>query len=353
MKAITIIPTIKGSTSLRDVPKAKYSDEQVLVKVLETGVCRTDLEIYEGLYGKTPINQDYLIMGHESLGIVEAVGNKVHSIKKGDYVVRTVRRPCKDACINCRFDQNDMCLTGNYVEAGIVGLDGVMTEFYAEKPKFLININYRHKNVGVLMEPLSFSEKAVRKAYEARTGFYWEPKKALVVGAGPIGLLEAMILRNKGLKTIVAARSEEGNLKSDIVTKIGANYVSTKKIKLKDLGKFDIIIESSGVGKMVKQSMEALNTNGVLCLTSITGSSKNYVLPLDQINLDFVLGNKAIVGAVNANIKDFEQGTMHLNDFERKWPGVMRQLITRREKPEDYKEAFEKRKEDIKTIIEF
>lgn len=354
MKAITITPKKKGEVQLRQMPVPNYGPTEVLVKVLEAGVCRTDLEIYDGLYGEAPVGKDFLVMGHESLGIVEKVGDYATQLKQGDLVARMVRRQCADRCINCRRDEQDMCLTGNYVETGIKGLHGVMSEYYADSVKNMVKVNNSFRDVGVLMEPLSFSEKAVRQAYlVGKRMLAWEPKKALVIGAGPIGLLEAMILRNEGLNTSVAAFSKEGNSKSEIVKKIGAKYVSTQDGALSSLGNFDIIIESSGTPEMIGEAMHRLNVNGVLCLTSITGGDRKYELPLEKINIDFVLGNKAIVGAVNANRKDFSSGKSHLYDFRSIWPGVMKELITRRVKPEDYLAAFEKRPGDIKTVIDF
>lgn len=354
MKAITITPKKKGEVQLRQMPVPEYSQAEVLVKVLEAGVCRTDMEIYDGLYGEAPVGEDYLVMGHESFGVVEKVGSSVTQLKQGDLVTRAVRRPCVDNCINCRKDEQDMCLTGNYVETGIKGQHGIMSEYYAESPKYLVKVQNQFRGIGVLMEPLSFSEKAVRQTYSVgKRMTAWEPKKALVIGAGPIGLLEAMILRVEGLDTYVAAWSKEGNNKSDIVKKIGAKYVSTQDSPLSSLGNFDVIIESSGTPELIGDALQRLNVNGVLCLTSITGGDRRYELPLEKINIDFVLGNKAIIGAVNANRKDFSSGRLRLYDFESSWPGVTKELITRRVKPEDYLAAFEKRPGDIKTVIDF
>ncbi|MFH0797818.1 MAG: glucose 1-dehydrogenase [Candidatus Woesearchaeota archaeon] len=354
MKAITIIPKEKGSAKLMEVPVPSYKKNEVLVRVLDAGICRTDLEIYEGLYGETPVGENYLIMGHESLGVIEKVGRDITTLRQGNLVARTVRRQCIDMCINCRNDEQDMCLTGNYVETGIKGLHGVMAEYYVDSPKNLVRVQKKFADFGVLMEPLSFSEKAVRQTYLVGERMSaWEPKKALVIGAGPIGLLEAMILRAKGLDTYVAAWSKEGNNKSGIVSEIGARYVSVQEKPLNTLGKFDIIIESSGTVEMIGDAMQQLNTNGVLCLTSITGGERKLCLPLEKINIDFVLGNKSIVGAVNASMKDYSEGKKHLHNFESLWPGVTKKLITRRVNPENYLAAFEKKPGDIKTVIEF
>ncbi|MFH1638668.1 MAG: glucose 1-dehydrogenase [Candidatus Woesearchaeota archaeon] len=353
MKAITIIPKVKGKVSLMHIKKPVCTANNVLVKVLEAGVCRTDLEIYEGLYGEPPKGENFLIMGHESLGVVEETGERIKGLKLGDLVVRTVRRPCTSKCVNCETGETDMCLSGEFVETGIKGLHGSMVEYFVEEPDFLVRVPEKFRDVGVLMEPLSFSEKAVRQAYSVQQRMLWNPKRALVLGAGPIGLLVAMILRNKGLDTKVAAWSKRGNLKSSIVEEIGAEYVSVQDTELSQLGKFDIIIEASGSVERISDVFKLINTNGVLCLTSITGGNKRLYFPLEEINLDMVLGNKAVVGVVNANIADYAQGIKDMDDFEAKWPGTLKKFITRRVNSDSFKKAFEKSPEDIKIVIEF
>ena len=349
MKAIAMIPKQKGAASLRDVEMPTPSEEQVLVKVLQAGVCRTDIEIYEGLYGETPNGDDYLILGHECLGRVEEPGKSKFS--KDDLVARIVRRSCSDMCLNCKMGEVDMCSTGNYVETGIKGIHGDMTEYFADSPEYLVKIPGNLANVGVLMEPMSVAEKAIRQSFEVQNRLYWNPKKALVFGAGPIGLLTAMALRERHIDTYVAAWSKPGNLKSQIVSKIGAKYISVQETTIKD--RFDMIIEASGSVESVANALQLLKPNGVLCLTSVTGGNKEITLPLEKINIDFVLNNKALVGIVNANIIDYRNGIADMGLFEINWPGLTEQLITRRLKPEQYLEALVKKPEDIKVVIEF
>ncbi len=352
MKAFTIIPQKKREVSIKEILYPQCKDNEVIVKVLEAGICKTDIEIFNGLYGETPKEENYLIMGHESLGQVMFTGKSVQTFKQGDLVVRTVRRPC-NKCINCKSGENDMCLTGEYLETGIKGLHGIMVEYYVEDPNFLIMISEKYREVGVLLEPLSFSEKAIRQVFEIQKRMKWEPKKALVIGAGPIGLLLTMVLRNKGLNTHVCAWSLKGNIKSKIAEEVGATYISIQETNLESLGKFDIVIEASGSVDRIKESFSLISTNGVLCLTSITGGRKKVELPLEEINLDVVLGNKTIVGVVNANISDYKTGLKDLNDFEKKWPGTTKKLITKRIKFPNITTIFEREREDIKTVLEF
>jgi glucose 1-dehydrogenase len=355
MKALTIIPKKVGSNKIRYIEKPKVERGQVLVNVLQAGICRTDIEINEGLYGEAPKNSDYLIMGHESIGIVDTVNEEVTCLQKGDHVVRTVRRPCIDDCLNCLSGDNDMCLTGNYTESGIKSLHGIMTQTYIDTPNYLVKVPEKHKDVGVLLEPLSFVEKTVHQAYKAQERMRWDPKNALVLGSGPIGLLATMILRDKGLTTTTVARTKKGNLKSEIVETLDGEYLSTEEKPLEELAKektnYDIIIEATGNSKLVYNAMNLLGTNGVLCLTSITGDEKTIDFPISKLNLEFVLGNKLMIGVVNANKKDFERGVKRFDSFENKWPGLTKNLITKKIPLEKYSEGFSNTY-GIKTVLD-
>lgn len=356
MKALTIKPKEKSNTQIIDLDKPILNEDEILVKVLQAGICRTDVEIYQGLYGETPDDDDYLIMGHESLGVVESIGHKVSDFDIGDYVVRTVRRPCKDGCVNCLNEENDMCLTGNYIETGIKGLHGIMVEFYKDKPDYLVKVPEEHQSVGVLLEPLSFAEKAVSQSLKIQRRMHWSPKNALVLGSGPIGLLATMILRSKEIETYTAARSKKSNHKSKIVEETGAHYLSTSETSLEEEfsdKNLDLIVEATGDARAVYDAINILGTNGILCLTSITGDDQKIDFPLSRVNLDLVLGNKAIVGVVNSNVEDYRKGVGYFADFERRWPDLTESLITKRIPIEKYKVGFEGDRQDIKTVIDF
>jgi len=358
MKAIAVYPGKKDSLHLRTIRKPRINKDQVLVKSLYAGVCGTDIEINQGLYGTAPKGEDYLILGHESVGIVEKVGNNVSKLKEGDYVVRTVRRPCNDKeCLNCKNDSNDMCITGNYVESGIKKLHGVMAEYFIDSPEFLLTVPEEYKEVAVLLEPLSVVEKATREAFLIQNRLNWNPQKALVVGAGSIGLLEAMTLRNKGLETFVFAKSLKGNLKSKIVKEMGAEYISSQEKTLfelkEEIGNIDLIVEASGNSEMVFQAMDILGNNGVLALTSVTPDNNKLIIPSDKINFNFVLGNKTLFGSVNANYFDYIKGVQEFIAFNNKWPNLIEKLITKKVELKDFKEAFIKERDDIKSVIKF
>ena len=355
MRAIAVIPKKKDSAHLVNTNVPEITDAEVLVKGIRVGVDGTDSEINEGLYGEAPQNENFLIIGHESFGVVEEVGKEIRDFRKGDYVVVTVRRPC-GICIPCATGESDMCLTGKYRERGIQGWHGFMAEYYKDVPDFLVKVPAEYRNVGVLLEPLSIVEKALGQIFEIQNRLKWEPKNALVLGAGSIGLLATMLLRERGMTTYTVARSPKGCLKSNLAESCGSTYVNIHETPLlglkRDIGNIDIIIEATGSSKVVFEAMQILGTNGVLCLTSITGGENRLEIPAAKINLDFVLGNKLVFGTVNANRKYFEMGLTHFRKFQQAWPGLVEKMITRRCAFEDFKEGLDRRREDVKTVIE-
>src|SRR5919202_6146600 len=193
MDAIAVTPRTPGSARPVKLQQPPAAPGSVLVRVLEVGIDGTDTEIDKGEYGEAPKGEDVLVIGHEGLGRVEAVGSGVSGFHKGDLVVATVRRP--DDCINCRAGENDMCLTGNYTERGIKGAHGYMAQYYAEKPEYLVHIPEAIRAFAALLEPLSIVEKAIFQAWKIQERMIWEPKNAVVLGAGPIGLLGTILLR--------------------------------------------------------------------------------------------------------------------------------------------------------------
>ena len=250
MKALAIYPGKKNSMHIEEIEKPKPSDDQVLIKVLRVGVDGTDKELITAEYGDAPKGFDYLITGHESLGMIEEVGSKVTGFKKGEKVVPTVRRPLGHS----KFDEigwSDFTTENVYYERGINLLHGYLTEYIVEKPEFLTKIPDNLKEIAVLLEPTSIVEKGISQAYEIQKRMkVWEPKKALLFGAGTIGLLAAMILRLKGLEVHAVARSEPPTINSQLLEELGASYHSLKLESfdeiIKKTGLFDIIIEATG-----------------------------------------------------------------------------------------------------------
>src|SRR5437868_14443169 len=253
MKAVAVTPGKKNSVHLTDIPRPKLTDipggRGVLVRVLKVGVDATDREINDALYGNAPPGYDFLVLGHESFGIVEAVGPNVKHVKPGDYVTCTVRRPGKS--IYDRIGRSDITSEETYYERGINLLHGFLTEYYVDDAEFVVKMPVGLKHLHVLAEPMSCAAKAVQQAFEAQKRLQvWDPKLAFVTGAGQIGLLSTLILRLRGLEVYTFARGAAPCLKSEIVEGLGATYISTREISLKDVvaasGKPDIIIEATG-----------------------------------------------------------------------------------------------------------
>ncbi len=356
MKAIVIKPGVKDSIHMRDMPDPKMNPDEVAVKMIRVGLCATDAEINHGVYGKAPEGDEYLILGHENLGVVADVGKKVKGWKPGDLVVATVRRPC-GICPQCKAGENDMCSSGQYTERGIMRRHGYMAQFYTEKPLFLNKIPKEIRDFAVLLEPMSVVEKGIDHAYLLQRRLkVWKPKLGMVLGAGPIGLLAAAVLRTRGLRTVVVGREDPTDFRAAIVKEIGAEYVCVANKRLsdvpKDVGYPEVVIEATGVSRVVFDAMEILGANGVLCLLSVTGGTTTNEEPTDLINQRLVLGNQVVFGSVNANPRHFQLGVKDFVAINRKWPGTMRKLLTNPIPWEDHKTWFTERGSGIKSTLE-
>jgi threonine dehydrogenase-like Zn-dependent dehydrogenase len=349
MKAICVIPGKPNSVHLRDVPKPIVNDipkgRGVLVKVLRVGVDGTDKEINAAEYGAAPNGFDYLTIGHESFGIVEEVGANVSEFEVGDYVVATVRRP--GGSFYDKIGTYDMTTDDTYFERGINLRHGYLTEYFVDDPEYIVKIPSGLKDVGVLTEPMSVAEKRIVQAYEIQRRLkIWRPRKAAVMGSGTLGLLATMILRLRGLEVVTFGRTPSPYLNSMLAEELGATYISTKDVPLKEAsrmyGPFDIIFEGTGSSAVVFEAAEVLAKNGVLILASITGAGKKLEIPADKINLDFVLGNKVMFGTVNANREYFEAGVKDLSQGKAQFPGWTNKLLTHRvEGLENYQQMMD------------
>ena len=357
MMGVAVYPGHAGSVHLGEFARPMPGPNEALVRVRRVGVCGTDKEIIHAKFGTAPAGYEELILGHEVLGTVETVGDAVSELRPGDLVTATVRRP--DGCPTCRADQVDMCLWGTYTERGILGAHGYMAEVFTEDVRYLIPIASELEPVGVLVEPLSVVEKAYRQAnLIQRRLAVWERRTAVVLGAGPIGLLGTLLLREQGLEVYTVARTPAPNAAASIVAASGAHYVSTRETPLADLqhslSNVDLIFESTGVSALAFTGMEILGANGVLVLLSITGGSRRQEVPTDAINRGFVLGNKVVVGSVNAAAEDFASGVQRLTRFEHLWPGLTASLITQRLRGfEDAHRIAETATSGVKTVLEF
>jgi threonine dehydrogenase-like Zn-dependent dehydrogenase len=336
MKAVAVYPGVKDSVHLRDdVPRPRLSDipngRGVMVKILHIGVDGTDKEIVNCEYGAAPEGSDYLICGHETLGLVVETSENVKEFSKGDYVVTTVRRP--GMSIYDKIGNYDMTTDEKYYEHGINLLHGFLTEYYVEDPEYLIKVPVGLRNVAVLTEPISIVEKGIEQAFELQKRLkVWRPRKAAVLGAGPIGLLATLVLRLKGIETTTIARTPAPYRNSDLVEEMGAKYFNTQDKTLTEIaasdGPYDLIFEATGYSPFVFEGMNVLGKNGVLVLSSVTGGGRNVSIPSDKINLGFVLGNKVVVGTVNASREYFEMGIKDFALAKMMWPGLLEKFLT-------------------------
>jgi threonine dehydrogenase-like Zn-dependent dehydrogenase len=350
MKAIAVFPGKRNTVHLAEMPKPSLDEvpngRGVLVKVLRVGVDGTDKEINAADYGNAPRGCDFLVIGHESFGQVEAVGSNIVEVKPGDYVVATVRRP--GSSIYDLIGTSDMTTDDTYFERGINLRHGYMSEYYVDDAEFIVKIPQGLKEVGVLLEPTTVVEKGIAQAYEIQRRLrVWRPRRAAVMGAGTIGLLATLVLRLRGLQVTTFGLNPKPYLNSDLIEAIGATYQSTKELSIlegaKEYGPFDIIFEATGFSPIVFESMQALGKNGVLVLSSVTGGDRKIEVPADKINLDFVLGNKVMVGTVNANREYFEMGVKDMAQAEAEYPGWLTRLLTHPVKGlENYQELFAK-----------
>jgi glucose 1-dehydrogenase len=335
MKAIAVRPGKPSSVHLRDIPEPNLDSvpegKGILIKVLKVGVDATDREINDALYGNAPPGDEYLVLGHECFGIVERVGKNVRTIKPGDYVTATVRRP--GGSIYDHIGTYDMTSEETYYERGINLLHGYLTERIVDGEEYVVRVPQGLKHLHVLMEPMSCAAKAIQQAFECQRRMrVWRPQRAFVLGAGQIGLLSTLVLKLRGLDVYTLARAPGPHLKSEIVNGLEATYVSTTETPLMDLvakvGKADLIIDATGSSRIAFEAMQALGHNGTLVWTSITGGKQTTEVPSDKINIEWVLGNKLLLGSVNANREYFESGIKDMALGEVMFPGVLQKILT-------------------------
>lgn len=346
MKAVTVAPGRPGSVRLDDVPEPDPATGSILVEAVAVGICGTDLEIASGAYGWAPDGRDRLVLGHESLGrVIQAGPNS--GVEPGDLVVAVVRRPDPVPCPNCAVGEWDMCHNGRYRERGIKELDGFMSERWRVEPDFVMKVDPALGIHGVLLEPTTVVTKAWEQVGAMRARAFWEPRRVLVTGAGPIGLLAAMIGRQLGLDVHVLDRVADGP-KPDLVSRLGATYHAGR---VPDVGfEPDVVIECTGVGKLIVDAIGQVGAGGVVCLTGVGGSGRVRDLPPGEMATEVVLGNKVIVGSVNANRRHFYRAAEALAAADPAW---LDGLVTRRVAPADVHDALTRDRDDIKVVVDF
>ena len=346
MKAITIVPGQANSAAIQDVPEPSSSDGTILVRALDLGICGTDFELISAEYGWAPPGHHHLVIGHESLGRVEEAPAG-SGFAKDDLVVGIVRRPDPVPCIACGVGEWDMCRNGKYTERGIKERNGFASETWRIEPEYAVKLDSGLRDVGVLTEPTSVVAKAWDHITRIGERAAWKPKTVLVTGAGPIGLLAALLGKQRGLEVHVLDRVKDG-LKPQLVASLGGKYHTGP---VQDIGFCpDVIIECTGVASVIAETITHLGNDGILCLAGVSSHNQQVSLDLGTINRTMVLENSVIFGSVNANRRHWEMAEKALVEADRKW---LSQLVSRREKLADWKQVLERRPDDIKVVIEF
>jgi threonine dehydrogenase-like Zn-dependent dehydrogenase len=344
MRALTVLPGVANSARLDDVAEPGASEGTLLVRALALGVCGTDREIVNGEYGAAPPGQERLILGHESFGeVIEAPPGG--DFRRGDLVVGIVRHPDPVPCMACAAGEWDMCHNGQYTEHGIKELHGYGAERYRLEPEFTVKVDPMLGALGVLIEPAS----VVAKAWDHIDGIghrarVFAPRSVLVTGSGPIGLLAAMMGRQRGLEVHVLDRHKEG-LKVDLVRDLGGHHRS----EIGDLMP-DIIIECTGAWSVVRDVLGRTAPGGIICLTCVTAPGHTAQIDIGDLNRTMVLNNDTMFGSVNANRRHYELAAQALARADRRW---LERLITRRVPLAQWQDALDARPDDIKVVIDF
>ena len=346
MRAVTVVPLKAGSVDLTDLPEPPESDGPVLVRTHGVGVCGTDIEIIDGDYGWAPPGEPRLAIGHESIGeVLEAPADS--GLAQGDMVVAIVRRPDPLPCPNCAVGEWDMCRNGNYTEWGIKEHHGYARERYRITSDFVVKVDGTLGDLGVLLEPTTVVAKAWDHIARIGSRAEWSPKTVLVTGAGPIGLLAALIGVQRGLEVHVLDQVTDG-LKPELVAALGATYHHGA---IKDTGvEPDVAIECTGVGQLIFDVMEAAGANGIVCLTGVSSGGRDIPVDAGTLNRRLVLENDVVFGSVNANRRHYEAGAEALAAADRTW---LSRLVTRRVPLADWHQAYERQPGDVKVMLDF
>jgi glucose 1-dehydrogenase len=346
VRAITILPGTPKSARLEELPHLTGEGAAVLVRALALGVCGTDREIIEGQYGAAPAGRERLVLGHESLGRVEEA-TPASGFAVGDYVVPMVRHPDPVPCANCAVGEWDMCRNGRYTEHGIKERDGFGVEWFRLHPERLVRVDAALGTLGVLLEPTSIVAKAWEHIERIGHRAKWTPRVVLVTGAGPVGLLAALLGVQRGLDVHVFDRVTSG-IKPELVRALGATYHAGD---LADLTLDpDVALECTGAPPVIAHLLGHTARNGILCLAGVSAAGKQIPVDLGLLNRLMVLENDVVFGSVNANRRHYEAAATALAAANREW---LSRLVTRREPLDRWAAALELHADDVKTVIDF
>jgi threonine dehydrogenase-like Zn-dependent dehydrogenase len=345
VRALSVVPGKPETAGVTDQPDPSPDEGALLVQGLLVGVCGTDIEIIQEGYGWAPPGQERLVLGHESLGqVIEASGGS--GFVAGDLVAGIVRRPDPEPCEPCGMGEWDFCRNGKYTERGIKERNGYAATQWRVEPEFAVKLDSRLGDVGVLMEPTSVVSKAWEQSEKIAARAPFERKVALVTGAGPIGLLAALLGVQRGYEVHVLDRVAAGP-KPALVHDLGATFHSGA---VGDVGvRPDIVIECTGYGPLVFQLTSMVANDAVICLAGISGASREVSVSLDAINKQLVLENIVLFGSVNAARRHYEQAAQALAKADLGW---LSRLVSRKVPLSDYSDALTRQDDDVKVAID-
>ncbi len=345
MRAMTVVPGRPDSATVSEVEQPPTTDGDVLVEGLLAGICGTDGEVVYDGYGEPPAGAERIVLCHESLGrVLEAPADS--GLTSGDLVAGIVRRPDPVPCPCCARDEWDFCRNGRYSERGIKGLHGYGAQTWRVDPKFAVRVDAGLGDLGVLVEPASVVAKAWEQIERIGGRACFAARRVLVTGAGPIGLLAALLAVQRGYEVHVLDKVTEGP-KPQLVADLGASYHHGS---VDDLGfEPDIVVECTGVGSLVFDIADSCAPNAIICLAGISSGHRDLPTNLDEINKTLVLENAVLFGSVNAARRNYEQAAVALARADQAWLG---RLLTRRMPLERWPEALRKEPNDVKVIVD-
>jgi threonine dehydrogenase-like Zn-dependent dehydrogenase len=346
MRALTVVPGRRDSLAVREVPEPEPGPDDLLVDGIAVGVCGTDREIAAGEYGWAPAGRDWLVLGHESLGRVSQAPES-SGFSEGDLVVGVVRRPDPVPCGACAHGEFDMCRNGRYTERGIKQIDGYASERWTVDRDYAVKLDPQLSQVGVLMEPTTVVAKAWDQIERVGGRSWFEPRSVLVTGAGPIGLLAALIGSQRGLDVHVLDRVTDGP-KPELVSQLGATYHSEGMAEVARQIEPDIVVEATGAPPVVVDAMTVTGPYGIVCLTGVSSPGRTLRADAGEVNREIVLENDVVIGSVNANLRHYELAAEALAKAD---PGWLGGLLSRRVPLAEFDDAFTPRDDDVKVAI--
>lgn len=364
MQAIAVFPKERDVRLIDAPPSELKRPTDVRVRILEVGVCGTDRELVSFEYGSPPAGENHLVIGHEALGVVVEVGTDVTRVRVGDLVVPMVRRPCTHVrCRPCQAERADFCSTGDFTERGIKGRHGFLTPFIVDEEAYMNVVPPGLRDVGVLTEPLTIAEKALSQLWRIQSRVpAWtqgnergDGLRALVLGAGPVGLLGALALSDAGFDPHVYSGESASHPKARLVAKAGLKYVSAEEASVRDIkervGVLDVVYEATGASVLAFEVLHELGPNGVFVFTGVPGRKNRVELDTARLMRDLVLKNQLVVGSVNASRSDYERAIRTLGALTQRLPHVVESLVTARTPYEQFSKPLLGPPQGIKDVL--